>query len=88
VGNDIKAFPAWDMTYGNADIILVIIDTGIDQTHPDLEGNILPRGTEDWDFGNMDDKPEEPDDRDGHGTAVSGIAAAVMNNYKLSCKVF
>jgi len=79
VGNDINVFPAWNISFGDPDVIVVIIDTGIDQTHPDLAGNVLPRGNEDWDFGN-DDKPQEPDDRDGHGTAVSGIAAAVMND--------
>lgn len=54
VGNDINVFPAWNITFGDPDVILVIIDTGIDQTHPDLAGNILPRGTEDWDFGNRE----------------------------------
>lgn len=79
VGNDINVFPAWDYTFGSSNVILVIIDTGIDQTHPDLQDNILPRNGEDWDFANLDSKPLEPDDDDGHGTAVSGIAAAVMN---------
>ncbi len=80
IGNDIEAFPAWDITFGDPDVILVIIDTGIDLTHPDLAGNILPRNNEDWGFGNQDDKPLEPDDRNGHGTAVSGIADAIMND--------
>lgn len=77
LGNDINAFPAWDVTFGNTDVVIVIIDTGIDQTHPDLAGNIVPRGNEDWDFSGPG---VEPIDVSGHGTAVSGIAAAIMNN--------
>lgn len=76
-GNDINAFPAWDITLGDPNVIIVIIDTGIDQTHPDLEDNILPRENEDWDFSSPG---VEPIDNNGHGTAVSGIAAGVMNN--------
>ena len=77
--NDINIFPAWDYNYGSSNVILVIIDTGIDLTHPDLQGNILPRNGEDWDFANQDGTPLIPDDDIGHGTSVSGIAAAMMN---------
>jgi subtilisin family serine protease len=76
-GNAINAFEAWNLTYGSSDVVLVIVDTGIELDHPDLEENILDRDGEDWDF--EDPYSEIPSDDIGHGTSVSGIAAAVMN---------
>jgi subtilisin family serine protease len=37
---DIDAISAWDITTGSDDVIIAIIDTGIDYTHPDLASNI------------------------------------------------
>jgi len=52
---------------------VAIIDTGIDDTHPDLYGNC--KGG--WDFVNNDDNPM---DDNGHGTHVAGIVAALDNS--------
>jgi len=71
---DIKATPAWDETKGSEDIIIAIIDTGIDLTHPDLENKIESSG---YDFVHSD---FEAEDDEGHGTFVAGIAAAETNN--------
>ncbi|MHB2153833.1 S8 family serine peptidase [Calditrichota bacterium GD2] len=77
-GHDISVFNSWNITKGNRDIVLAIIDTGIDLTHPDLILNILERGSENWDFSDPNNK--EPIDEEGHGTAVAGIASAKDNN--------
>ena len=74
---DIDAREAWDLERGHLDVIVAVIDTGADLDHPDLQPNILPRGTEDWDFGDAGDAV--PDDEDGHGTHVAGTVAAVDN---------
>ncbi|MEW6181756.1 MAG: S8 family serine peptidase [Bacillota bacterium] len=55
-----------------ADVNLVIIDTGVDYTHPDLDTNYVGG----YDFVNRD---SDPMDDDGHGTHVAGIAAAEDN---------
>lgn len=39
--NKIKAIDAWDITQGNQNILLAIIDTGIDYLHPDLKNKIF-----------------------------------------------
>lgn len=74
---DIDAPSAWDLQRGDPDVIVVVIDTGADLDHPDLQANILPRGAEDWDFSDAGDP--SPDDEDSHGTHVAGTAAAVDN---------
>ena len=74
---DIDAPQAWQLERGDANVIVAVIDTGADMDHPDLQANILPRGTEDWDFADAGDP--DPEDPDGHGTHVCGTAAAVDN---------
>lgn len=74
---DIDAAEAWELERGHPDVIVTVVDTGADLNHPDLQPNILPRGSEDWDFADEDDAV--PDDESGHGTHVAGTGAAVDN---------
>ncbi len=69
----INAEGAWDLTRGDSDLIIAVLDTGIDLTHPEFAGRLLPG----WDFVNDDD---DPSDDQGHGTHVAGIIAAGINN--------
>jgi thermitase len=70
----VEAPAAWDITTGTNDIVIAIIDTGIDYHHPDLDGGRYVGG---YDFINEDD---DPMDDEGHGTHVTGIATADTNN--------
>ena len=74
---DIDATDAWDITRGDPNVIIAVIDTGADLDHPDLLANFLPRGAEDWDFADAADPV--PEDQNGHGTHVSGTIAATDN---------
>lgn len=71
---DIKATSAWEETKGDEDIVIAIIDTGVDLDHPDLDEKIYSSG---YDFINVD---SDATDDEGHGTHVAGIAAAETHN--------
>jgi subtilisin family serine protease len=58
-------------------ITIAIIDTGVDLTHSDLEANLVAG----YDFV---DKDGTPQDGEGHGTNVAGIAAAALNGIGVS----
>jgi|GEM_PF-4964873 len=70
---------AWDVTTGN-NVIVAVVDSGVDYNHPDLAANILRDEGGDivgYDFVNDD---SDPMDDVGHGTHVAGTIAAVGNN--------
>lgn len=71
--HDIDAPEAWDINTGSSDVIIAVLDTGVDLDHPDLQAKIVSG----YDYVNDD---TIPDDDHGHGTHVAGIAAAVSNN--------
>lgn len=68
----LKLPDAWDDTKGDGTVIAVV-DSGVDLDHPDLKGRLV----DGHDFVDGDD---EPKDMNGHGTHVSGIAAAHTDN--------
>jgi hypothetical protein len=73
----INAPAAWSRNARGAGTVIAILDTGVDYSHPDLEGKLL----EGADF--VEDDPDNcpgAQDEQGHGTHVAGIAAAVTNN--------
>jgi type VII secretion-associated serine protease mycosin len=69
----IGAEAAWDITTGNPDILIAVVDTGVYAGHPDFGGNVVA-GTN-FVSGNGDSSDDE-----GHGTHTAGIIAAVGNN--------
>ncbi|MFQ6069483.1 MAG: S8 family peptidase [Candidatus Aminicenantales bacterium] len=71
---DIRATEAWEETKGVSDIIVAVLDTGVDMTHPDIDENIYSAGR---DF--VNDDYDATDDH-GHGTHVAGIIGAETNN--------
>ncbi|UCC41178.1 MAG: peptidase S8 [Candidatus Aminicenantes bacterium] len=71
---DIKATSAWGETKGDEEVLIAVLDTGVDLEHPDLKNKIYSSGR---DFVNED---FDATDDNGHGTHVAGIAAAETNN--------
>jgi subtilisin family serine protease len=70
-GVDLPA--AWDLTTGRDDLVVAVVDTGVDLNHPDLAARLVPG----IDIVNHD---SVPGDDHGHGTMVAGILAAQTNN--------
>jgi len=67
---------AWDIETGSDAIVVGVIDTGVDVTHPDLLPNLQLPGIN----VREDSVPDVVIDDSGHGTAVSGVIGAVGNN--------
>lgn len=73
-GKDIDLFAAWEIETGNSDVLVAVIDQGIQYTHPDLAGNMWPG----IGYNFATDSPNiNPGD---HGTHVGGTVSAVNNN--------
>ncbi len=93
--NKIQAPAAWDNSPKGEGVVVAVLDTGIDMTHPDLASNIWNNpgetpgnGIDDDQNGYVDDvhgwnfvsNSTSPADGHSHGTHVSGTIAAVGNN--------
>lgn len=75
-----KIQKAWSITQGSRNVVVAVIDTGIDANHPDLKPNLwkapLKASTYGWDFVS---RQANPSDTHGHGTHIAGIIGAIAN---------
>ncbi|MCI0507149.1 MAG: S8 family serine peptidase [Gammaproteobacteria bacterium] len=97
---DIDAPEAWDLQTGSHDVVIAVIDTGVDYTHDELKNNmwvnvneVPANGVDDDGNGYVDDyrgwdfanNDNDPMDDHFHGTHVSGTIAAEGNNGIAAC---
>ncbi len=68
----IRTEQGWNMTKGSEEVIVAVLDTGVQLDHPDLAGRMTEG------FNVVGDGP--PDDDVGHGTHVAGVISAGVNN--------
>jgi thermitase len=66
----------WKISQGSSDLVLAIVDTGVDGTHPELKDKMVAG----FDVMNPDTPDSANKDPMGHGTHCAGIAAATANN--------
>jgi subtilisin family serine protease len=72
-GADVEATEAWTLTRGSSEVVVAVLDTGIDSDHAEFAGRLLPG----YDFVNGDADPEADHP---HGVLVTGILAANADN--------
>ena len=76
-GIDINVKGVWNEYTGDG-IVIGVVDSGLDYTHPDISPNY--EGSYSYDFCDSDTDPMTEHSSEWHGTAIAGIAAAKGNN--------
>ncbi len=90
---DIDALEAWQTTTGSEEVVVAVLDTGVDYTHEDLAANMWTRPSNvpayrDDELGEFNDRhgyngtdsASDPMDDNGHGTHCAGIIGAEGDN--------
>lgn len=80
---DINAEDAWDINIGRNDVVVAILDGGVDFNHPDLDPGDRSRVIQGWDAGDNDNNPLDDAPGGGfagHGTLVAGVVGAITSN--------
>jgi thermitase len=68
-----QTIEGWGISKGNGNVIIAVLDTGVDLNHPDLKGRLV-------DGLNIVQPEQFPIDDVGHGTHVTGVISATVNN--------
>jgi subtilisin family serine protease len=74
----VDAVEAWKIEKGSRNVLVAVIDTGLDANHPDLKANVYRDKDQNFGFDFVSNTPN-PKDEHGHGTHVAGIVGAIAN---------
>nr|AAB30556.1 Lfur2 [Lymnaea stagnalis] len=80
-GNDMNVLEAWKKGYTGKNIVVTILDDGLERTHPDLVKNYDPYASYDVNDRDSDPMPRyDPSNENRHGTRCAGEVSAEANN--------
>lgn len=82
----INAPSAWEKTTGSNEVVIAVIDSGVDYKHPDLSDNIWTDSQNNPGYNAIKNSGDPMDDH-SHGTHCSGIIGAIGNNALGVCGV-
>eukprot|EP00111_Clytia_hemisphaerica_P007554 TCONS_00021941-protein len=77
---DINVLPVWSRGISGKNVVVAILDDGVDHTHPDLKANYDPRASYDFVDYDNDPRPRDSDPNNCHGTKCAGEVAAEAGN--------
>jgi len=75
----IDAPEAWAVTFGSSSLVVAVIDSGVDLSHPEFAAQFHDPLLPGYDYVNNDNTPND-DTSNSHGTHVTGILAAAADN--------
>uniref|UniRef100_A0A4W6GB67 Proprotein convertase subtilisin/kexin type 5b n=1 Tax=Lates calcarifer TaxID=8187 RepID=A0A4W6GB67_LATCA len=79
--SDMNIMGAWKRGYTGKDVVVTILDDGIERNHPDLFQNYDPQASFDVNGNDMDPMPRyDATNENKHGTRCAGEVAAAANN--------
>jgi furin len=80
-GKNLNITSAWDLGFTGKNVVVSIIDDGVENTNPDLRDNYDPKASIDLNDGDYDPKPRyEIKNENKHGTRCAGEISASANN--------
>jgi subtilisin-like proprotein convertase family protein len=85
-GEDVNVLSAWSLGLTGKQVVIGIVDDGLQHSHPDLQPNYRADLSRDFNetiggFGTYDLDPQPSNAWESHGTSVAGVAAAKGNNH-------
>jgi subtilisin family serine protease len=89
---DVRATGAWSSTRGSTNVVVAIIDSGVDMGHPDLQANLLADRGRNFAGGPAGDpSPDaDPSPFTAHGTSCAGVTAGIggkISGIAPQCKI-
>jgi len=72
----VNAAGAWDVTHGAPSVVVAVLDTAVDLTHPDLVGKLVSPAS----FVTAASCPSDDRSEEAHGTVVAGMIGAATDN--------